>query len=50
MDIRFSPTRPEAADTLVLAVAKSGLDSLPLAAASTLSAGAAASRFSGQQL
>ncbi len=48
MDIRFSPTRPEAADTLVLAVAKGGLDSLPLAAASTLSAGAAASRFSGE--
>ena len=48
MDIRFSPTRPEAADTLVLAVAKGGLDSLPLAAAPTLSAGAAASRFSGE--
>ena len=46
MDIRFAPTRPDA-DTLVLAVQK-GFDALPLAAAATLSAGAAASRFIGE--
>ncbi|PZU14813.1 MAG: leucyl aminopeptidase [Sphingobium sp.] len=46
MDIRFAPTRPDA-DTLVLAVQK-GFSALPLAAASTLSAGAAASRFTGE--
>ncbi|BBD96729.1 leucyl aminopeptidase [Sphingobium amiense] len=46
MDIRFAPTRPDA-DTLVLAVQK-GFGALPLAAAATLSAGAAASRFTGE--
>ena len=47
MDIQFSPTRPDA-DTLVLAVPKGGVDALPLAAAATLAAGAAASRFTGE--
>jgi len=47
MDIQFSPTRPDA-DTLVLAVPKGGGDALPLAAAATLAAGAAASRFTGE--
>jgi leucyl aminopeptidase len=46
MDIRFAPTRPDA-DTLVLAVQK-GFGALPLASAATLSAGAAASRFTGE--
>lgn len=47
MDIQFSPTRPDA-DTLALAVRKGALDALPLAAASVLAAGAAASRFTGE--
>lgn len=48
MDIAFSPTRP-AADTLVFAVEKGGsLDTLPVAAASTLAAGAASARFTGE--
>ena len=47
MDIHFSPTRPDA-DTLVFAVPKGGFDTLPLAAAPTLAAGAAASRFTGE--
>ncbi|MDI1294652.1 MAG: leucyl aminopeptidase [bacterium] len=47
MDILFSPTRPEA-DTLVLAVAKGGFDTLPIAASATLVAGAAAARFTGE--
>ncbi|MFD1106732.1 leucyl aminopeptidase [Sphingobium olei] len=47
MDIQFSPTRPDA-DTLVLAVQKGGFDALPLSAAATLAAGAAASRFTGE--
>jgi leucyl aminopeptidase len=47
MDIQFSPTRPDA-DTLVFAVPKGGFDTLPLSAAPTLAAGAAASRFSGE--
>jgi leucyl aminopeptidase len=47
MDIQFSPTRPDA-DTLVFALPKGGVDGLPLAAASTLAAGAAASRFTGE--
>ncbi|WP_420144245.1 leucyl aminopeptidase [Sphingobium sp.] len=46
MDIQFSPTRPDA-DTLAIIVSK-GFDALPLAAASTLLAGAAASRFTGE--
>ena len=41
MDIQFSPTRPQV-DTLVLAVAKGTVDSLPLTASATLVAGAAA--------
>ncbi|HAF41979.1 MAG TPA: leucyl aminopeptidase [Sphingobium sp.] len=47
MDIHFSPTRPDA-DTLVFAVPKGGFDTLPLAAAPTLAAGAASSRFTGE--
>jgi leucyl aminopeptidase len=47
MDIQFSPTRPDA-DTLVFAVPKGGFDTLPLSAAPTLAAGAAASRFGGE--
>ena len=47
MDIQFSSIRPDA-DTLVFAVPKGGFDALPLAAASTLSAGAAAVRFTGE--
>lgn len=47
MDIQFSPTRPDA-DTLVFAVPKGGFDTLPLSAAPTLAAGAAASRFTGE--
>ena len=47
MDIQFSPTRPDA-DTLAFAVPKGGIDGLPLSAASTLAAGAAASRFAGE--
>ncbi len=47
MDIQFSPTRPDS-DTLVFAVAKGGFETLPLAAASTVAAGAAASRFTGE--
>ncbi|QJR00849.1 leucyl aminopeptidase [Sphingobium yanoikuyae] len=47
MDIQFSPTRPQV-DTLVLAVAKGSVDSLPLAASATLVAGAAAARFAGE--
>ncbi|MDO7834000.1 leucyl aminopeptidase [Sphingobium sp. HBC34] len=47
MDIRFSPTRPDA-DTLVFAVPKGGFDALPLSAAPILAAGAAASRFTGE--
>ncbi|MEA3388904.1 leucyl aminopeptidase [Sphingobium sp. CCH11-B1] len=47
MDIQFSPTRPDA-DTLVLAVQKGGFDALPIGAAATLAAGAAASRFTGE--
>lgn len=47
MDIQFSPTRPQV-DTLVLAVAKGTVDSLPLTASATLVAGAAAARFAGE--
>ncbi|EQB09129.1 leucyl aminopeptidase [Sphingobium quisquiliarum P25] len=47
MEIAFSPQRPDA-DTLVLAVPKGRLDGLPLAAATTLSAGATAARFTGE--
>ncbi len=47
MDIQFSPTRPQV-DTLVLAVAKGTVDSLPLTASTTLVAGAAAARFAGE--
>ncbi|MFB0873387.1 MULTISPECIES: leucyl aminopeptidase [unclassified Sphingobium] len=47
MDIQFSPTRP-AADTLVFVVPKGGFDTLPLAAAPLLAAGANASRFAGE--
>ncbi|NWK96176.1 leucyl aminopeptidase [Sphingobium lactosutens] len=47
MDIQFSPTRPDA-DTLAFAVPKGGVDGLPLSAASTLAAGATASRFTGE--
>jgi leucyl aminopeptidase len=47
MDIQFSPTRPDA-DTLVFAVPRGGFDTLPLSAAPTLAAGAAASRFTGE--
>ncbi|HUD94572.1 leucyl aminopeptidase [Sphingobium sp.] len=47
MDIQFSPTRPDA-DTLAFAVPKGGVDGLPLSAASTLAAGAVASRFTGE--
>lgn len=47
MDIQFSPTRP-AADTLVFVVPKGGFDTLPLAAAPVLAAGANASRFTGE--
>ncbi|WHO40132.1 leucyl aminopeptidase [Sphingobium sp. AP49] len=47
MDIQFSPSRPQA-DTLVLAVAKGSVDNLPLAASATLTAGAAAARFTGE--
>jgi len=47
MEIAFSPARPDA-DTLVLAVSKNCLDGLPVAAAGTLSAGAAAARFTGE--
>ncbi|HKT76055.1 MAG TPA: M17 family peptidase N-terminal domain-containing protein, partial [Sphingobium sp.] len=47
MEIAFSPVRPDA-DTLVFAVPKGGFDALPLAAAPTLAAGAAAARFTGE--
>ncbi|MET0371900.1 MAG: leucyl aminopeptidase [Sphingobium sp.] len=47
MDIAFSSSRP-LSDSLVFAVAKSGFDALPLAAAPTLAAGAAAARFTGE--
>ena len=47
MDIQFSPTRP-AADTLVFVVPKGGFDTLPIAAAPVLAAGASASRFVGE--
>ncbi len=48
MEIAFSPSRPIAADTLVLAVAKDATAALPLASAATLSAGAKAARFAGE--
>jgi leucyl aminopeptidase len=47
MDIAFTPSRP-AADTLAFAVAKGGFDALPLDAAATIAAGAAAARFAGE--
>lgn len=47
MEIAISPTRPET-DTLAFAVAKDGFDALPLTAAATLAAGAAAARFAGE--
>ncbi|HEX7740875.1 MAG TPA: M17 family peptidase N-terminal domain-containing protein, partial [Sphingobium sp.] len=47
MEIAFSPARPDA-DTLVLAVPKGGFDVLPIAASSTLVAGAGAARFTGE--
>ena len=47
MEITISPTRPQI-DTLAFAVAKGGFDALPIAAAATLAAGAAAARFSGE--
>ena len=47
MEIAFSPVRPDA-DTLVFAVPKGGFDALPLVAAPTLAAGAAAARFTGE--
>ncbi|BAV64847.1 leucyl aminopeptidase [Sphingobium cloacae] len=47
MDIAFSSSRPDA-DTLVLAVSKGPVEALPLAASSTLTAGAAAARFTGE--
>ena len=47
MEIAFSPIRPDA-DTLVFAVPKGGFDALPLGAAPTLAAGAAAARFTGE--
>ena len=48
MDIAFSPSLPDKADTLVFALAKDALDGLPLEAATTLAAGAKAARFSGE--
>lgn len=47
MEIAFSPIRPDA-DTLVFAVPKGGAETLPLAAAKTLTAGASAARFTGE--
>ncbi|MGC4251763.1 MAG: leucyl aminopeptidase [Sphingobium sp.] len=47
MDIAFSPSRPDA-DTLVFAVSKGAVETLPLTASPTLTAGAAAARFTGE--
>ena len=47
MEIAFSPVRPDA-DTLVFAVPKGGFDALPISAAATFAAGAAAARFTGK--
>ena len=47
MEIAINSTRPET-DTLAFAVAKDGFDALPLTAAATLAAGAAAARFAGE--
>ncbi|SCW48560.1 leucyl aminopeptidase [Sphingobium faniae] len=47
MDIAFSPSRPDA-DTLVFALPKGAVETLPLAASSILTAGAAAARFAGE--
>ncbi|MDX3909688.1 MAG: leucyl aminopeptidase [Sphingobium sp.] len=47
MDIAISPSRPSAADTLVFAIPKDGLTTLPVAASRTLVDGARAARFSG---
>ena len=47
MDIAISPTRPDA-DTLVFAIGKGALDSLPIGASATLVAGATAARFGGE--
>ncbi|EQA99038.1 leucyl aminopeptidase [Sphingobium wenxiniae] len=47
MDIAFSPSRPDA-DTLVFAVAKGAVETLPLSASPTLTAGASAARFAGE--
>ena len=47
MDIAISPTRPDT-DTLVFAMGKGAVDSLPIAASATLVAGANAARFGGE--
>ena len=47
MEIAFTPVRPDA-DTLVFAVPKGGFDALPISAAATFAAGAAAARFTGE--
>ena len=47
MDIRFNPSRPDA-DTLVFAVSKGAVETLPLTASPTLIAGASAARFTGE--
>jgi len=48
VEIAFSPSRPAAADTLVIACAKGAVDALPLGSAATVKAGAQMARFSGE--
>jgi leucyl aminopeptidase len=48
MDIAISPSRPSAADTLVIAVPKDLPETLGIEAATTVLAGAKAARFSGE--